>query len=115
MGKRVFPTIAALLLCLSSVGVAAAATVPAFYSGTDLVSGLQASGQRHEQAQGYILGVFDTMANDKALCPGPGVSAKQVLAVAENRLKSSPEQWDAPAAQFLEVAFITTWPCGHGA
>ena len=88
---------------------------PAFFSGNSLMTALESRGGDRREAEGYILGVFDLLAYDKAICPSPKITNQQVLALVRSRIQDSPQYWDAPAAQVVSAFLFSTWRCPGGA
>nr|WP_276081702.1 Rap1a/Tai family immunity protein [Methylobacterium sp. GC_Met_2] len=60
---------------------------------------------------GYIIAVFDRMSISREICPSPGASTEQAVAVGQQFIAAHPELWDRHPAYVLELAFKPAFAC----
>jgi len=67
---------------------------------------------------GYVLATYDALSASKAICPGPGASTLQVMAVVRKYLAEHPEEWDKFASDVvgtpLKATFVCPWNMNWG-
>ncbi len=114
--------IAALLLFFSFNAFAESSNVAIYFSGNQLINGARLIGKTgykteelayFEMFDGYVSGVFDTLSNNKIICPVGDrfIPREQVLAIAAKYLLNEPEKWNFPATILIEESFKKTFPC----
>ena len=66
---------------------------------------------RADLCSGYILGVHDQMSASRMICPPPGASTEQAMAVVVKSLNDHPEQWNRQPATLIAAALRVAFPC----